>query len=185
MTFASFDWMMSLVPGWSSTVYSIYWFAGGVTASLGLLAALSWWSHRRSGTEHDRASPALANLTLTFVLFWLYAGFSQYIVMWSANLPSEVGWYVARTAGGWGVTAWALIVLGGAIPFLALLTGRIKRGGPMLALVGATILAMHVVDTYWLLVPGIAVMTGPTILLGLVLLPLILAPTVAIARLRP
>ena len=104
MTFAAFDWMMSLSPTWYSTVFGVDFFAGAMVGALALLAVLVARGRRRGelpdtiGVEHMHA---LAKLLLTFVLFWVYIGFSQFIVIWSAEIPAETTWYVARTRGGW------------------------------------------------------------------------------------
>ena len=101
MTFASFDWMMSLTPRWYSTIFGVYWFGGGMTGALALLSVVP-----EPGSLHrDRtleAIPALGKLMLTFTMFWVYVGFAQYIVIWSADIPQEVTWHATRKHGGWG-----------------------------------------------------------------------------------
>lgn len=154
MTFASFDWMMSLSPGWYSTAYGVYWIAGGLIAGLALLGVLAWRIPDVGATRDDIHS--LAKLLCTFVLFWVYIGFAQYIVIWSANIPAEVTWYVARTRGAWGFLA-LLILLGGiALPFLLLLLLSVKRRPSLVGALGALILVFHYLDTAWLLFPNTA-----------------------------
>jgi hypothetical protein len=149
MTFASFDWMMSLTPGWHSTIYGVYWFAGGILGALALLAVM---------LPGDGDAHALAKLMLTFVLFWLYVGFSQYIVMWSGDIPREVAWYLPRTRGGWGAIA-ALLIFGNfAFPFLVLLIEPVKRAPKMLGFIGAVLLLLHYLDTFWIVAPGVIAM---------------------------
>src|SRR5262249_14353672 len=119
MTFASFDWIMSLSPRWYSTIYGVYWFAGGMVGALSLLALVA----RRASRNVDEGIPrdrwhSLGKLLCTFVLFWAYIGFSQYIVIWSGNLPVEVTWYSSRTHGGWGSVALAIVFGAGAVPFV-------------------------------------------------------------------
>src|SRR5581483_5465432 len=142
MTFAAFDWMMSLTPDWLSTIYGVYWFAGGLVGALALLALMVGYAP--AGVEWPAVSDdelhSLGKLLLTFVLFWLYCGFSQYIVIWSGDLPNEVTWYIPRTHGGWGAIA-ALLVLGGfAIPFLLLLFVSVKRSRRALGMVAGLLL---------------------------------------------
>ena len=103
VTFASFDLLMSLDPHWYSTIFGVYYFAGaflGFSALLVvLLAALGRHSeigHARGATEHLHD---LGKLLFAFVVFWAYIGFSQYMLIWYANLPEETVWYAARQTG--------------------------------------------------------------------------------------
>ncbi len=152
MTFASFDWMMSLTPEWYSTVYGVYWFGGGMVGALALLAVLA-----RRPSAHVTADElqALGKLLLTFVMFWVYAGFAQYIVIWSGDIPREVAWYVPRNRGGWGGVALVLLLGSVAIPFVLLLVLRVKRSGVLLGALGALLIVFHYVDTYWVVMPGL------------------------------
>jgi hypothetical protein len=156
MTFAAFDWMMSLTPDWWSTVYGVYWFAGGVTGALALLAVVALYDQRRGRLDALRPDhyQALGTLLLTFVLLWAYAGFSQYIVIWSGDLPREVTWYVARTQGGWGALALTLVFGTFAIPTLLLFFRPVKRSGRALAIIGSVLLVLHALDMLWVVVPG-------------------------------
>ena len=79
--------------------------------------------------------------------------FSQGIIIWIANKPDEVPWYVARGAGAWGDMFTVLVVGHFAIPFFALLSRPLKRRPTLLAIAGGWILAMHYVDVYWLVMP--------------------------------
>lgn len=159
LTFAAFDWLMSLEPAWYSTIYGVYVFAGGYLAALALMATVGWLASRRGGALDDAVTPehvgALGKLLLTFVIFWAYIAFSQYLIIWIGDLPGDVSWYVVRTRGGWG--ALALVVAAGqfAIPFLLLLPRALKRHPAVLGALGAWLLAMHVLDVYWLVLPAL------------------------------
>ncbi|MEX2561472.1 MAG: hypothetical protein WD403_16225, partial [Pirellulales bacterium] len=96
----------------------------------------------------------LGNLLLAFVMFWSYVGFMQYLIIWSGNLPEETPWYANRTAGGWQLLAWCLIVFHFAIPFLLLLSRRTKRAAARLATVLVMLLAMRLADVFWLVMPA-------------------------------
>jgi hypothetical protein len=155
-TFAAFDWMMSLSPDWSSTIYGVYVFAGGFLAALALLAAAAP-SAARGGllvnAPPTESYHALGKLLLTFVIFWLYIGFSQLLIIWIADVPSEVTWYLSRLHGSWAGVA-ALLLAGNFLaPFLLLLFRRIKRAPAVLATIGAWLLGMHYLDVYWLVMP--------------------------------
>jgi hypothetical protein len=155
LTFAAFDWMMSLSSSWSSTIYGIYVFAGGIVAALALMAIVGYWETRSGelrgvGPEHFHA---LGKLLLTFLLFWAYAGYVQLLIVWIGDIPKEVAWYAARSGGGWRWAAGLLVVGHFALPFLLLLFRTVKRSGVLLASVAAWLLAMHYVDVYWLVLP--------------------------------
>jgi hypothetical protein len=157
LTFAAFDWVMSLSPEWFSTVFGVYLFAGGIVAALGLIELLAWAGLRAGplrGTVTGEHVGAVGKLLLTFVIFWAYIAYSQYVVIWIADLPIEVGWYVTRTRGGWGTVA--LIVIAGqfALPFVLLLSRSLKRRPGAMAALGAWLLVMHALDVYWLVLPA-------------------------------
>lgn len=179
-TFASFDWLMSLTVEWYSTVFGAYYWAGGFAAALGLLALLLvplgdvsvvGPSHAGPGVEREVATPeqasALGRLTLTSVILWAYLAFSQLIVVWSGNLPSEISFYVPRMSGGWGVVGLAVAVGQFAIPCLLLLSRDVRRHPRVLALLGAWLLAFHWLDVEWLVIPSIAAPGLPFIWLDL------------------
>jgi hypothetical protein len=157
LTFAAFDWTMSLTPAWSSAIYGVYVFAGDVVGALALLALLAGWSARHGalrGTVSAEHFHALGKLLLTFVLFWAYVGYSQLLIVWIGDLPREIAWYVARSGDGWRAVAALLVVGHFAVPFLLLLVRAVKRSRVLLAALGAWLLAMHYVDAYWLVLPA-------------------------------
>src|SRR2546429_7265057 len=93
------------------------------------------------------------NLLLTLVMLWTYFAFSQYLIIWSANLPEETSWYVARNHGGWGVIALAIVILQFAFPFMTLLSRAAKKSSQKLAMLAVLILIMRVIDVIWLIEP--------------------------------
>jgi hypothetical protein len=158
LTFAAFDWLMSLTPGWGSTVWGVYYFAGGFVAALGLLAVLGAGLERSGPLRgHLSASHSLAlgRLLLAALLFWIYVAYSQYLVVWIGNLPSEVIWYLPRVKTSWGWVAVLLLAGHLALPGLALLSWRLKRTPARLALVGGWIVGFHYLDLYWMVLPAL------------------------------
>lgn len=159
LTFAAFDWLMSLEPAWYSTIYGVYVFAGGYLAALALVAVIGWAESRRGGGLDSVVTPehfgALGKLLLTFVIFWAYIGFSQYLIIWIGDVPADVSWYVSRSRGSWG--ALALVVAAGqfALPLILLLPRELKRRPGLLAALGAWLLVMHALDVYWLVLPAL------------------------------
>jgi hypothetical protein len=159
MTFASFDWLMALDPTWYSTVYGVYVFAGGYLAALGLIAVISRTASGPAAPLNGAVTPehfgALGKLQLTFVIFWGYIAFSQFLIIWIGDIPLDASWYVTRGAGSWGTLA--LIVVAGqfAIPFLVLLPRATKRRPSLMWALGVLLLTAHVLDVYWLVLPSL------------------------------
>jgi len=157
VSFAAIDWAMSLEPHWFSTIYGMLFVAGQglatlafATVALVMLADLPpLVAVVRPKHFHD-----LGNLTLAFVMLWAYMAYSQYLIIWSGNLPEEITWYLHRGAGGWQYLGVALIFLHFALPFLLLLSRRTKRSGEALLRVALLLLALRFVDIYWLIAPA-------------------------------
>jgi len=157
VTFASVDWAMSLEPHWFSTIYGVMFVVGQGLATLAFAVVVSAWLSRREPFSrwltadhfHD-----LGKLLFAFVMLWAYVAFSQYLIIWSANLSEETPWYVHRTGHGWDAVAKALVALHFALPFLALLSRRAKRNVAVLARIALGLLALRLVDLYWLVIPA-------------------------------
>jgi len=154
--FASFDWLMSLEPHWFSTIYGVLIIGGqGLTAMAFLLITLAWLSRRpplegivTPGHLHD-----LGNLMLTFVMLWAYFSFSQYLIIWAGNIPEEIAWYFHRLQTGWRFIALVLVLFHFAVPFVLLLSRRVKRDASIIAVVAGAILVARLVDLMWLVAP--------------------------------
>ncbi len=155
-TFASVDWIMSLTPHWYSTMFGVYFFAGSFVGFIALLSLLAV-AMPRAGlldsvitTEHLHD---LGKFLFAFTSFWAYIAFSQFFLMWYANLPEETIWYKARLEGSWKAASVLLMVGHFGIPFLYLMGRDVKRRGWTLAIGGVWLLAMHFVDLYWQVMP--------------------------------
>ena len=156
VTFAAIDWVMSLDPTWSSTIFGFIFVASWALSALAFTVLVSAWLSQREPMNKVLRPwhfNDLGNLTLTLVMLWTYFAFSQYLIIWSGNLPEETTWYVARKHGGWGAIAVAMVILQFAFPFLILLSRTAKESGKKLALLAMLILAMRVVDVIWLIEP--------------------------------
>jgi hypothetical protein len=157
VTFASIDWFMSLSWEWSSTIYGfIFVAAWGLSAlafTIAVMAALSKHEPMNNVVAqlhfHD-----LGKLLLAFVMLWSYFAFSQFLIIWSGNLPEEISWYHPRIHGAWGGIALAVIVLHFAFPFLFLLSRSFKRNAGKLVIVAVLILIMRLVDLLWMIAPN-------------------------------
>lgn len=158
VTFAVFDWMMSLEPAWHSTIFGIYYFSGAFLSALAVLVLLAV-AFRRGGLLPDSVAAAhhhaLGRLLLTFVVFWAYIAFSQGLIVWITDIPAEAAWYLVRWEGGWSTVLVLLGVGHFVLPFLALLGRDLKRRPERLAAVAAWLLLMHWVDLYWLVAPAV------------------------------
>jgi len=157
-TFASFDWFMSLVPGWYSDLYGVYFFAGGLLGAVGLVAVLTWAAKRAEllppGVGPSHLS-AVGRVMLMSVIFWTYIGVATLILIWTADLPHEVLFLAQRIAGAWALIAGILVFGHFLVPFLALLSRDMKRHAEPLALLGAWLVLMHAFDSYWLVMPSL------------------------------
>jgi hypothetical protein len=155
ITFATTDWVMSLDPHWFSTIFGLMFTAGfGLSAlalttvvlsTVGPAGALA--GHLAPRHFHD-----FGKLLLAFTMLWAYLNFSQFLIIWSGNLPEEIPWYIERMRGGWGVIAIALIVGHFFLPFLLLLSRPLKKS-KWLPRVAIFILVMRLVDTIFLIGP--------------------------------
>jgi hypothetical protein len=96
----------------------------------------------------------LGKLMLAFVMFWAYVSFSQYLIIWSGNLPEEIPWYLRRLQGGWGWFGMALILLHFLLPFLLLLPASANRNPRTLVFVACLVVSMRFVDVFWLIRPA-------------------------------
>ncbi len=156
ITFASFDWLMSISPDWYSTIYGVLIIGGqGLSALAFLIVVVAWLSRRppldriiRPEHFHDAG-----NLTLAFVMLWAYFSFSQYLIIWAGDLPPEIAWYQHRLQTGWRTVGVALVLFHFAVPFLVLLSRRVKREPTTLARLAVWILAARLVDLFWLIAP--------------------------------
>lgn len=155
-SFASFDWLMSIDPHWFSTIYGVLLMGGqGLTALAVLIAALVWLSRRPPLDAivvpvhfHD-----LGNLMLAFVMLWAYFSFSQYLIIFSGNLPEEITWYMHRLHTGWRFVGLTLVLFHFAVPFLLLLSRRMKRTPDLIVKIALGILATRLIDLFWLIAP--------------------------------
>ncbi len=156
VTFAAFDWLMSLEPHWYSTIFGVYVFVGGFLSALALLTLLFQWLKKQGvlvrevSIEHYHD---FGRLLFAFTVFWAYIGGSQYYLIWYANIPEETVWYLARWDNGWWLVSVLLILLHFAVPFLTLLFYRMKRTEAVLRGIALLILVMHAVDMYWIVMP--------------------------------
>jgi len=155
-TFASIDWIMSLTPHWYSTMFGVYFFAGSFVGFIALLSVVA--AAMRGAGLVDTVISAdhlhdIGKFLFAFTAFWAYIAFSQFFLMWYANLPEETIFYKARMEGSWMNVSLLLLAGHFVAPFFYLMGRSVKRNGASLAVGGAWLLAMHFVDLYWQVMP--------------------------------
>jgi hypothetical protein len=157
LVFASFDLEMSLSPLWFSTMFPVYFFAGGV---LGGLAAMTLTALllQRSGRITDEITVDqyhdLAKLMFGFTFFWGYIAFSQFLLIWYANIPEETFWYRFRFwDAAWAKASWALLIFHLIIPFLGLMARTVRRNKTYLLFATIYLLCIHWYDHFWIVMP--------------------------------
>lgn len=157
VTFAVVDWVMMLDAHWFSTIWGMLFIAGwGLSCfsfSVALLAYLSDKApmNRVLGKKHFHD---LGKLLLAFTMVWAYFNFSQFLIIWSGNIPEETGWYLTRMKGPWMIVGTLLVLFHFAFPFLILLQQDFKRKFKWLAAVAVFILLMRLVDMFYLIAPN-------------------------------
>jgi len=156
LTIFAVDWGMSLDPHWYSTIYGIYFFSGTATASLAALTLVTAVLYERGFFPKLRRDHFynLGALLFTFVNFWAYIAFSQFMLVWYANLPEETSWFIARWHGGWEYVSIALILAQFAVPYFVLLPQEAKMNIRTLRRMAVWLLFAHALDLYWLIMPA-------------------------------
>ena len=157
VTFAAMDWVMSLDPHWFSTIYGLIFVVGQALATLAFAVVVVGALAKHPPLSEVMAAKHfhdLGNLLLAFVMLWAYISFSQFLIIWSVNLPEEIPWYVHRLHGGWEWIALILLVFQFALPFVLLLSRQTKRRAEILVKVAMAIVFMRLVDLFWLVAPN-------------------------------
>src|SRR5215211_6383721 len=155
-SFAAIDWIMSLTPHWYSTMFGVYFFAGSFVGFIALLSVVAV-AMRQAGLLDTVISAEhlhdIGKFLFAFTAFWAYIAFSQFFLMWYANLPEETIWYRARLEGSWKIVTILLMAGHFGVPFFYLMGRAVKRRGGTLAVGGTWLLAMHFMDLYWQVMP--------------------------------
>jgi hypothetical protein len=159
ITFASVDWVMSLQPAFRSTIFGPLFASGELVSGMAFaLIVLAWLATRPplANVYSVEAFNDLGNLLFTFLIVWAYMAFFQFMLVWITNLRYDNIWYLPRSRDGWEWVAWALFVVGFAVPFFLLLVRDVKRNPAALGRVAAVILFMHLVYAYYQVMPAFA-----------------------------
>ncbi|MBU0753647.1 MAG: quinol:cytochrome C oxidoreductase [Planctomycetes bacterium] len=157
VTFASFDWLMSLEPHWFSTLFGVYIFGGIVLSGLSaLILAVMGLKTRgllgRNLITRDHLY-SLGALLFAFTCFWGYIAFSQFMLIWYGNIPEETIYFAHRGGHGWLAVSLILVAIRFVLPFFLLLSRGSKMNARRLVLVAVIGLLGQLVDLYWLIMP--------------------------------
>ncbi|HST02156.1 MAG TPA: hypothetical protein VLJ84_10910 [Usitatibacter sp.] len=156
ISLASFDWIASLTPHWYSSGFGLVVGTGQMLAgaAFGVAVGARAWRDREDDEARLRFND-LGNLLLMYVLVWAYLAYTQYLVIWSENLPHEIHWYVPRTQTGWAGLGIFVIAFHFGLPLLILLSRAAKRAPRVLGAIAAALLVAHLADVYWLVMPSV------------------------------
>ncbi len=149
VSLAAVDWIMSLQPAWYSSVFG--WLAGTGQMLTGLALAVLLIDR---GAARKRL-PDLGNLLMMYVLTWAYLAYVQFLIIWAADLPHEIAWYLRRGAPGWQAVAWVLVVGHFAGPLCILLSRHAKTAPALMGVLAGALLAAHLLDCWWLVLPSV------------------------------
>ncbi|EMI27131.1 MULTISPECIES: hypothetical protein [Rhodopirellula] len=155
-SFAAFDWVMSLAPMWFSTMFGVYIFTGSILSAHCAICLFSFLL-QRAGAMRDEVTVEhyhdLGKLIFGFICFWGYISFSQYMLIWYANIPEETHWFYTRSTDGWFNVSVLLMVLHWGLPFAGTMSRHVRRRPWLITCWAAYILVLHLVDLYWIIMP--------------------------------
>ncbi|MCB9507084.1 MAG: quinol:cytochrome C oxidoreductase [Myxococcales bacterium] len=155
-TFFAFDWLMSTDYHWFSTMYGVIFFAGGFMGNFAVLAILILMLRGKMGgavTEHHLHGTGKMMWGIT--IFWAYTSFSQFMLIWYANIPEETLWYEHRWENGWAT--WSIVLFVGhfLVPMFGMMSRHVKKFPPTLLAMSVWLLFMHYIDLFWQVKPNI------------------------------
>lgn len=156
LTFASFDWLMSLDPHWYSTIFGVYIFSGSYLTIIAFMTLFTMFIQSRGILKNEVTVEHYhdyGKLLFGFTIFWAYIAASQYFLIWYGNIPEETEWFLHRWEGSWEALSLFLIFAHFAVPFLALIFRASKRNMKVLFAIATLIIVMQFIDLYWIIMP--------------------------------
>lgn len=156
ITIAAIDFIMSLEPHWFSTMFGVYYFAGTMLSAFAVLTFIAVMLKQKG-----YLSPKISNshfysmgvLMFAFNVFWAYIGFSQFMLIWYADIPEETFWFMQRAEGSWLYFSYGLVLFHFIIPFLVLIPRSVKTNLQRLKIMSVWLLVAHYYDLYWMIMP--------------------------------
>jgi hypothetical protein len=157
ISFTSFDWLMSLEPHWFSTIFGVYYFSGSILAAFAAVTLIVVWLNENGYLVKGLTSDhyySLGAFMFAFTNFWAYIAFSQFLLIWYANLPEETFWFLQRWEGSWVYFSVGLIFVRFVIPYFGLISQPSKMDPKRLMIMSVWLLFAHWYDLYWLAMPN-------------------------------
>lgn len=158
ITYSSFDWLMSLDPHWYSTIFGVYIFSGTFLAILSFMVLIGRYLNSKGLLVNDITVEHyhdVGKFMFAFIIFWAYMAFSQYFLIWYANIPEETVWFLNRWKGTWKTVSLVIIFGHFAIPFVIMIFRASKRSRIILPIMAVMLLVMRFVDIHWLVLPNL------------------------------
>jgi hypothetical protein len=163
ITFTGFDFLMGLDYKWFSTMWGVYLFAGCALNSMAVIIIVCTWLKSQGHLKHVTTPEhfhIMGKLLFAFTTFWAYIAFSQYFLIWYANIPEETSYFAIRNTGNWNIGMYALVVGHFVVPFVVLLQAWLKKNPKLLSVVAVYTLCMHALDHYLISIPERGVSLG-------------------------
>lgn len=163
ITFTAFDWLMGMDYSWFSTMWGVYVFAGSALNSMAVIILVTAWLKNQGylknvcTIEHFHIK---GKLLFAFTIFWAYVTFSQYFLIWYANVTEETKYFLIRNTEGWNTANICLLFGHFVVPFVVLLQSRLKRNWNYLSVIAGYTLVMHVLDHYLITIPERGISLG-------------------------
>jgi len=163
ITFTGFDFMMGLDYKWFSTMWGVYLFAGSALNSMAVIILVVTFLKSRGHLKHVTGAEhyhIMGKLLFAFTVFWAYITFSQYFLIWYANITEETSYFLIRNTGNWNIGMIALVFGHFVIPFVILLQAWLKKNPKLLSIMAGYTLVMHVLDHYLIAIPERGISLG-------------------------
>jgi hypothetical protein len=163
ITFTGFDFMMGLDYKWFSTMWGVYLFSGSALNSMAVIILVVTFLKSRGHLKHVTTGEhfhIMGKLLFAFTVFWAYISFSQFFLIWYANITEETSYFLIRNTGNWNTGMIVLVFGHFVVPFVVLLQSWLKRSPKLLSIVAAYTLVMHVLDHYLISIPERGVSLG-------------------------
>jgi hypothetical protein len=163
ITFTGYDFLLGLDYTWSSTMWGVYLFAGSALNSLAVAIIVCTWLKSTGHLKHVTSPEhfhVMGKLLFTFTVFWAYITFSQFFLIWYANITEETSYYLIRNTGNWNIGMIVLLFLHFVVPFVILLQSWLKKNPKLLSAVAVYTLCMHVLDHYLIVIPERGISLG-------------------------
>lgn len=156
IAFAAFDWMMSLDPPWFSTMFGVYYFAMSFQVFFAVVILMVLFLHKKGLLTHTIRLPHLTDMSrlmFGFTVFYAYIAFSQFFLIYYANIPEETLWYYHRMEGNWTFFTWLLLAGRFVLPFILLLPAAAKSNMKLVGIISGWLVVMHFIEVYWIVMP--------------------------------